>query len=78
VAWRTSLLCSLTGHLRRFYLGTHETKRGRREGVITAVRVMLTRAPFLLNVSNLTVRSHFPIATGDASASESRESEEAN
>jgi hypothetical protein len=66
------------GHLRRFYRGTGEAEGARREGVVAAVRVMLTAAAFLLNVGNLTVRRHFPIATGDASASESRESEEAN
>jgi hypothetical protein len=66
------------GHLRRFYRGTRETKTARREGVVAAVRVMLAAAALLLNVSNLTVRRDFPVATSDASASESRESEEAN
>ena len=65
-------------HLRRFYRGSREAKRARREGMVAAVRVMLTAAALLLNVGNLTVRRYFPIATGDASASESRESEEAN
>ena len=66
------------GHLRRFYRGAREAKTARREGVVAAVRVMLAAAALLLNVSNLTVRRYFPVATGDASASESRESEEAN
>jgi len=66
------------GHLRRFYRGPREAKRARRESVVAAVRVMLAAAALLLNVSNLTVRRYFPVATGDASASESRESEEAN
>lgn len=65
-------------HLRRFYCGSREAKSAGREGVVAAVRMMLAAAAFLLNVSNLTVRRYFPIATGDASASESRESEEAN
>ena len=66
------------GHLRRFYRSTREAKPARRQGVVAAVRVMLAAAALLLNVSNLTVRRYFPIATRDASASESRESEEAN
>jgi hypothetical protein len=66
------------GHLRRFYRGTGEAEGTRRQGVVAAVRVMLTAAAFLLNVGNLTVCRHFAITASDASASESRESEEAN
>ena len=66
------------GHLGRFYRGIREAETARREGVVAAVCVVLTAVAFLLNVGNLTVRRHVPIATGDASASESRESEEAN
>jgi len=65
-------------HLRRFYRSSGEAEGARRQGVVAAVRLMLTAAAFLLNVDNLTVRRHFAIAASDASASESRESEEAN
>jgi hypothetical protein len=65
-------------HLRRFYRSSGEAEGARRQGVVAAVRLMLTAAAFLLNVDNLTVCRHFAIAASDASASESRESEEAN
>ena len=46
--------------------------------MIAPVVVMIASRPFLLDVRNLTIGCELPVVTGDATAREIREAEEAN
>jgi hypothetical protein len=65
-------------HLRRFCSRSRETKDPRRQGVVTAMRVMLASPSLLFDVSNLAVRRDFPIVARYAPTSKRCESEQTN